>query len=549
MIGVIADPSEHAVLREFFELFKTPWELYRRGSEYEVLLSIGDGEYDEASASLVLIYAGRKLRSDEHNNIQLAAQRDPGFISQNGIKLPIYGDNVLFTNTGDAWAGEQACHSPLHVIRRGGRVVAARIGYDLAAEVRALLVDGQPAANANIPALEQHIALLRGLILDSGIPLVEIPPVPDNYRFIVCLTHDVDHPSIRRHKFDHTMFGFLYRAVFGTLVDAFCGRAPLNHVWVNWAAALKLPFIHAGLAKDYWYTFDRYVEIENGLPSSFFVIPFKNYPGKTHDGPAPARRASRYGAADIADCLHRLMAAGCEIGLHGLDAWIDRSKAREELDQVVRLTGTDEVGVRMHWLYFDQQSPVTLEEAGASYDSTVGYNETIGYRAGTTQVYKPLETTRLLELPLHIMDTALFYPDYLHLTPAAARKQIAGMINNAVHFGGSVTVNWHDRSIAPERLWADAYVSLIDECKSQGAWFSTAAQAVSWFRQRRSASFEVARQESDTLHAKVKFTGEAGLPGLRLRIHHPRGPNRTADISDTYRDISLTADLDAPIAV
>ena len=31
---------------------------------------------------------------------------------------------------------------------------------------------------------------------------------------------------------------------------------------------------------------------------------------------------------------------------------------------------------------------MTLEKAGFSYDSTVGYNETIGYRAGTAQVFK-----------------------------------------------------------------------------------------------------------------------------------------------------------------
>ena len=30
MIGVIADPAEADVVREFFELFKTPWEFYRR---------------------------------------------------------------------------------------------------------------------------------------------------------------------------------------------------------------------------------------------------------------------------------------------------------------------------------------------------------------------------------------------------------------------------------------------------------------------------------------------------------------------------------------
>ena len=49
----------------------------------------------------------------------------------------------------------------------------------------------------------------------------------------------------------------------------------------NWVAALKLPFVYIGLAKDFWRDFDdRYLELEKGLPSTFFVIPFKNYSGK-----------------------------------------------------------------------------------------------------------------------------------------------------------------------------------------------------------------------------------------------------------------------------
>ena len=191
------------------------------------------------------------------------------------------------------------------------------------------------------------------------------------------------------------------------------------------------------------------------------MIPFKDRPGKNADGPAPAFRAARYGAQDIADAIRKLLAAGCEVGLHGIDAWVDSSKGREELEEIRRLTGVSEIGVRMHWLYYDQQSPVALEKAGAAYDSTIGYNETVGYRAGTTQAYKPLEASRLLELPLHVMDTALFYPAYLGLSPQQARTLLGQMVDNAVQFGGCLTINWHDRSIAPERLWGECYRDLV----------------------------------------------------------------------------------------
>jgi hypothetical protein len=115
--------------------------------------------------------------------------------------------------------------------------VASRIGYDLFTEIRTLLTSGQPVANASLPALDLHIAFLRDLITGCGIPLVEIPPVPDGYQFTACLTHDVDHPAIRQHNWDHTMFGFLYRAVFDSSRKAIRGEMSVRDLLKNWAAA------------------------------------------------------------------------------------------------------------------------------------------------------------------------------------------------------------------------------------------------------------------------------------------------------------------------
>ena len=398
----------------------------------------------------------------------------------------------------------------------------ARIGYDLFQEVLVLLAAGQPAANASIPTLELHIALLRDLIVRNGIPLAEIPPVPEGYRCIVSLTHDIDHPSVRRHRLDHTALGFLYRAVLVSLAKAWRKQLPVSTLLRNWAAAVKLPFVYLGLARDFWYDFDRYLRLEDGLPSTFFVIPYSGRPGCLEHGPAPQFRASRYGAADIAAKIQDLMSAGCEIGVHGIDAWLDSSSGRAELDLIRRITGMHTIGARMHWLYFGEKSPAALDEAGADYDSTIGYNGTIGYRAGTTQAYKPLGVTRLLELPLHVMDTAMFFPVHLNLSPAEASRRVSGIIDNAVRFGGVVTVNWHDRSISPERCWDDFYVELVRNLKSKGAWFATAGDVVSWFRKRRSAVFDLNSGEPDVPCVKTT-TGETGdLPALQLRVYNVR---------------------------
>jgi hypothetical protein len=435
--------------------------------------------------------------------------------------MPIYGSRLLFDSPCNEVLVDEGTNSPAAVAVASDAQVAVRLGFDLFAEVRHLLTQGQPVEFASIPTLELHVSLLRELIVSQGLALVEILPVPAGHRFIVCLTHDVDHPYVRYHKCDHTIFGFLYRALVGSVINFCRGRRSLRQVAVNWKAALSLPLVFAGLAKDFWNQLDRYMELERELASTFFVIPTKGEAGVDPHGRIRAKRASRYGSADIADDLKRLLSANREIGVHGIDAWRDIAKARDERKGIQEITGADDIGVRMHWLYFNSLAPLTLDKAGFSYDSTVGYNETIGYRAGTAQVFKHPNVNHLLELPLHIMDTALFYPSYMNLSDEQAVAAMLPLIENATKFGGVLTINWHDRSLGPERLWGDAYVSLLRDLRTRTPWFATAGQAVSWFRKRRATSFAPVTQDGASIRVQPATDPTAvDLPPLTVRVYN-----------------------------
>jgi hypothetical protein len=549
MIGVIAPQADHDVVREFFELFKTPWEFCCLGRRYEVLLCTGEVP-PVAAAKLVLVYSGAKTPFDDRQRIPVVRQRAGlCMLAHQGMQIPIYGKVLTFAQNGLDLLTEEDSGECAAWLERTEDGALLRIGYDLFGEVRTLLTDGQPAAQAPLPALELHIALLRRCITGCGIPLVEIPPVPNGYRFIACLTHDVDHPSMRQHRWDHTMFGFLFRAVFGSLRDLIRRRISLHDLLRNWAAALKLPFVHLGLATDPWRAFDaQYLELENGLTSTFFVIPFKNQAGNGLHGRAPRLRAAGYGARDIADILSKLTAVGREVSLHGIDAWCDSEKGRLELEEVRQLTAASEIGVRMHWLYYDQQSPAKLEKAGADYDSTVGYNEAVGYRAGTGQAYQPLGVSRMLELPLQVMDTALFYGARMGLSRGEAMPILKQMIQNAARFGGCLTINWHDRSLAPERLWGGCYCNLLQELKCEGAWFATAGQVVSWFRKRRSAAFETDSMEPSTPRVRRTSDPHENLPGLRLRHHRGSASSSLSEPGlDDFEDILIEESVAATV--
>jgi peptidoglycan/xylan/chitin deacetylase (PgdA/CDA1 family) len=517
MIAVLAPEGEHSAVREFFELFKTPWEFYHESTRCSVLIC-SRNNVPANSAKIVLLYDSRENSFDRANGAQIRSRRSGTILSRGGSRIPIYGNYLVFEASGTSVVTHDSTLEPVAVAATSGSQQVVRIGFDLFQEVQYLLTHGQPANYAEIPTLELHIAWLRDLILGYSIPLVEIPPVPDGYNFIACLTHDMDHIGIRNHKFDHTMFGFLYRATMGSLLDFCRGRKTWRQLGTNWLAALKLPLVYLGLAADFWNQYDRYLELEKGLKSTFFVIPKKGEPGLDAQGNRPVRRAASYDIEGQKDLLKKLQSAGDEIGLHGIDAWRDSNAGRQEQEIISRITGTTETGVRMHWLFYDERSPAVLEAAGFTYDATVGYNQTVGYRAGTSQAFKPMAAEWLLELPLHVMDTALFYPDYLNLAPVQVQEIMRPFIANAGRFGGVMTVNWHDRSIAPERLWDAAYVRLIEQLQAGGACFLTAAGTVSWFRQRRAAVFE---QGADTLKIKIPVSSDPHLPGLRVRSYQP----------------------------
>lgn len=551
MIGVLAGEHHVPVVKEFFELFKTPWEPYRDGARYDVILDCL-GHCSDAQAKLTLICSSKPTAFDQRAKTPIQTRVPTTLLSWNGCPLPIYCGCLTFRADPPISLIDETRREPVIWIRETGGFTTMRFGFNVFDEVGFLLQEGQPPANAATPTLDFHIALIREAIVGNGLGLIEIPPVPAGHSFTVCLTHDADHPSMRRHKWDGTILGFLSRALVGSLVRLAKGRITLRQLGKNWKTSIALPWIQAGVSADPWDTFAQYLQIERGLGSTFYIIPQANHPGQAIDGGrAPAARAAAYGPSDIAPQLGQVSVAGSEIGLHGIDAWKDPSSGIEERNQLARVSGHPVSGVRMHWLYSDARTPVILDQSGFNYDSSFGYNDTVGFRGGTTQIFKPLGCGHLLEVPLHIMDTAMFFPSHLNLGTAQAGALVSSIMDHFQAFGGTLTINWHDRSIAPERLWGDFYLRLLDQLNQMNPWFPTVAQAVAWARHRRSASFGLEEWLPGSVRFAVAAEPAHGLPGMLLRIYKPFGTDRNrvkpADSTRQFIDFHFTNNTDTTI--
>ncbi len=64
MIGVVSNETERPAVVEFFELFKTPWEFYRAGAHYDVLLC-SNSPVPENNARLLFLYGAQRQAFEE----------------------------------------------------------------------------------------------------------------------------------------------------------------------------------------------------------------------------------------------------------------------------------------------------------------------------------------------------------------------------------------------------------------------------------------------------------------------------------------------------
>jgi peptidoglycan/xylan/chitin deacetylase (PgdA/CDA1 family) len=520
MIGVISKPDQIATVEEFFQLFKTPWEFFRENRSYKVVIATSV-DIPDVSAQLLIISGPEVKTLDSRYGITASSVYPRATLNHNGLRVPLYSETMTFEKASGNFVcsieGDKVAGIKIH---KAGMTVL-RLGYDLFQEIEYLLDTGQPLEWAAVPTLESHIRLLRKWILDEGISFLEIPSSPAGHPFSVCLTHDIDFVGIKNHKLDHTMWGFLLRATLGSLNRLVKGRISINQFLLSWRTALSLPLVYLGWAKDFWLPFEWYIDAEKGLGSTYFLIPFKNCPGENIDTKHAKKRAAAYDIMDIAQWTTALIQEGCEIGVHGIDSWHSIEKGERELGRILSVTGQAEAGVRMHWLMKDENTYRILEEAGYAYDSSAGYNNTIGYLCGTGQVFRPIGVKSLLELPMHVQDGALFYPRRLGLTSAEAWDRCRTLLRDAGEYGGVLTFIWHDRSPQPERFWGEFYIKLIDYLKSLGVWFGTASQVVGWFRERRDVAFAVPNTSTGAIKVTISYKGEKIIPPLRVRIHRP----------------------------
>jgi hypothetical protein len=173
---------------------------------------------------------------------------------------------------------------------------------------------------------------------------------------------------------------------------------------------------------------------------------------------------------------------GWEIGLHpSCRTATDLELLVEQKHDLERMLGLPVYSVRQHYLRYDPLvTPGIHHEAGLLTDSTHGFNRSIGFRAGTAFPYFVWDSikqsrTNVLELPLNIMDVALFSSGGLECDVQHALRLCSYIMDQVAEVGGCLTLNWHPQCRVDARVNI-VYRQLLEMAHQRNAWGASAIQ-------------------------------------------------------------------------
>ncbi len=175
-----------------------------------------------------------------------------------------------------------------------------------------------------------------------------------------------------------------------------------------------------------------------------------------------------------------------EVGLHPSYATSEQPELlAEELRRLDALTGSPTRGVRFHYLRHGTHTTLPLlDELGFRYDTSSGYAETPGMRAGFSFPYQPYDVEndrplKLVELPLAVMDATLAEERYLALDPDAGLRRAVHVLERVAAVRGTVAILWHvdrfDRTYG--RGWDRVYDRLLEWVVDRGGRLVSGAEA------------------------------------------------------------------------
>lgn len=310
----------------------------------------------------------------------------------------------------------------------------------------------------------------------SGKPFVRKALWPEGAEFAVALTHDVDRLT-----------------------------APLSHVMKVRKRFPTSLFIKRVFSIDdpYW-NIEKMVNSEErlGFTSSFYLL--------VHD----------YSLGSKREYIRAIANKGWDIGLHGSFGTHDCvENMRGDIETFEKEIGKRPRGIRQHYLKFDPSKTwQIMDESGLVYDTTWGFNQRPGFRAGVCLPYHPpsqsFEPLNILELPLILMDTSLW--GYMHLQEEEGYSLVEQILAKVKEERGLFTLLWHQEAL--QMKGGRLYIRILKRIADEKCFVSNAENIAEWWLNREKSTLK------ESKHGKFfAYTVRPKDKRLVIEADYPRG--------------------------
>lgn len=187
-------------------------------------------------------------------------------------------------------------------------------------------------------------------------------------------------------------------------------------------------------------------------------------------------------ATRIQEVILWLKDRGVECGVHPGYETFDRPDLLQSEVRIVReAVGERLIGGRQHYLRWKPETWLDWEACELAYDSTVGFPDHVGFRAGTCFPYRPwvLSANRevqLLEIPLIMMDCTPVA--YMGLSLQKSLELMDVCLSRCRLVGGTFTVLWHNSTLI-DRGYGNLYQEILERLSGSGP-FDWRAARLGW---------------------------------------------------------------------
>ncbi|MEJ2101993.1 MAG: polysaccharide deacetylase family protein [Desulfobacterales bacterium] len=313
----------------------------------------------------------------------------------------------------------------------------------------------------------------------------QTPEWPEGKPFAVCLTHDVDDVSYFSLRQSLRPFSAPFKG-FDITQDKL---KRLFNLGFNALRACKNQFLN-----DPLHCYERWLKIEAkfGAKSTFFFWPgWKNVTKHHNTDPfydLNDRVTFDGSKCTVTEMIREIHRRGWEIGLHASwYAYNDAEELKLQKNALEKALGSPIYSIRQHYLHYDIRiTPRVHSAAGFKFDSTLGFNNNIGFRFGTCYPWNIFDLGSrkklpILEIPLILQDVAMLNPlKGMRIDSKMAFQYVFVITEEIEKVGGVLTLLWHPNEIVNSESW-NLYLKILNYLREKNAWITSLQEVGRWW--------------------------------------------------------------------